>query len=126
VIASVGHRFAELDPVRTLIGSVRFERQGRARIAQDNHGILNVYAATGNGRLLGAELCAPAGEHIAHLLALAIERELTVHELLRLPFYHPVIEEGLRSALRDIARQLPDSTRSDLGFCHHSALRALE
>jgi dihydrolipoamide dehydrogenase len=33
-------------------------------------------------------------------VALAIERSLTVHDMLRLPFYHPTLEEGLRSALR--------------------------
>lgn len=126
VIASVGHRYAELDPVQTLVGSVRFERQGRARMAQVNHGILNLYAQVESGRLLGAELCAPAGEHLAHLLALAMERELRVCDVLRLPFYHPVIEEGLRSALRDLARQLPRRHASDLGSCIRSGTRALE
>ena len=33
------------------------------------------------GRLLGAELCAPAGEHLAHLIALAIDREMTAKAL---------------------------------------------
>ena len=31
----------------------------------------------------------------------------TVFDLLRAPFYHPTIEEGLRTALADIAKQLP-------------------
>jgi dihydrolipoamide dehydrogenase len=65
-------------------------------------------------------MCAPAGEHLAHLLALALQQQLTVHELLRLPFYHPVLEEGLRSALRDAVRQLaqePGQSGSDLGQC---------
>ena len=44
---------------------------------------------------------------MAHLLALAIDRSLTVHDLLRTPFYHPVLEEGLRTALRDLAAQIP-------------------
>jgi dihydrolipoamide dehydrogenase len=29
-----------------------------------------------------------------------------VNEMLAMPFYHPVIEEGLRSALRDAASAL--------------------
>src|SRR2546430_9918376 len=29
-----------------------------------------------------------------YLLALAVQQQLTVHELLRAPFYHPVLEEG--------------------------------
>ena len=54
---------------------------------------------------------------MAHLLALAIDRELTVRDLLRLPFYHPVLEEGLRSALRELAAQLPRGGESDLDSC---------
>ena len=116
-IATVGQRFRELDAASTLAGEVRFEDQGRARAGQRNHGILRLYADPHGGRLLGAEMCAPAAEHMAHLLALAIDRALTVRELLRLPFYHPVLEEGLRSALRELAAQLPKSGESDLESC---------
>jgi dihydrolipoamide dehydrogenase len=31
---------------------------------------------------------------------------MTVAEMLEMPFYHPVIEEGLRTALRDLNTQL--------------------
>ena len=59
------------------------------------------------GRALGAELFAPDGEHLAQFLALAIERKCTVKELLRAPFYHPSFEEGVRTALRKVAKDLP-------------------
>ena len=49
-----------------------------------------------SGELLGAELHGPDGEHLAHLLAWAISLKLTVNESLRMPFYHPVVEEGFR------------------------------
>lgn len=114
-IAVVGRRFRELGAA--VAGEVRFENQGRARAGQRNHGILRVYAEPSSGRLLGAEMCSPAAEHMAHLLALAIDRKLTVRELLRLPFYHPVLEEGLRSALRELAAQLPGNAESDLDSC---------
>jgi dihydrolipoamide dehydrogenase len=48
----------------------------------------------------------PAAEHIAHLLACSVQRQLTVSEILEMPFYHPVIEEGLRTALKDLNRNL--------------------
>jgi dihydrolipoamide dehydrogenase len=79
--------------------------------------VLRLYADARDGRLLGAEMCAPAAEHLAHLLALAVSRELTVHELLAMPFYHPVLEEGLRTALRDAARQLTGADAPDLAAC---------
>lgn len=125
-IATVGSRFRSLDGKDILTGEVRFEQQGRARAGQRNKGILRLYAAPGSGRLVGAEMCAPAGEHMAHLLALALERSLTVQDMLRLPFYHPVLEEGLRTALRDLAAQLPARDKSDLAACEPFNAEALE
>ena len=113
-VAMVGQTFAELDSARVVMGEAQFDRQARARIEQKNVGLLRVYADRDSGLLLGAELCAPAGEHLAHLLGLAIERALTVADLLRTPFYHPTLEEGLRTALRKLSEQLPARSGSDL------------
>jgi dihydrolipoamide dehydrogenase len=124
-VAVVGARASALDPQATRIGEASFARQGRARTAQRNHGLLRVFADR-DGRLLGAELAAPAGEHMAHLLALAIGRGLSVHDMLRMPFYHPTLEEGLRSALRAIARELPPCAPSDLAGCPPLGVEALE
>ena len=97
-----------------------------ARTAQQNHGRICIHADQATGRLLGAEMCAPQGEHMAHLLALAIQQKLTVHDLLGMPFYHPTLEEGLRTALRDTARQLPQGRESDLATCTAIGVAALE
>jgi dihydrolipoamide dehydrogenase len=48
----------------------------------------------------------PAAEHIGHLLAWAAQKRMTVADMLDMPFYHPVIEEGLRTALRDLKQHL--------------------
>lgn len=125
-IAIVGSHFQKLENKKKLVGEVRFERQGRARLGQRNKGILHIYAEMESGRLLGAEMCAPAGEHMAHLFALAIERSLTVQDLLRMPFYHPVLEEGLRTALRTLAAQLPAGSQSDLAMCDEFNIEALD
>ncbi len=34
---------------------------------------------------------------------------MSVHDALSMPFYHPVIEEGLRTALRDLAQKTQES-----------------
>ena len=79
-----------------------FEDQGRSRILLKNKGLLNVYADPATGRFLGAEMLAPAAEHLAHLLAWALQNKMTVAQMLEMPFYHPVIEEGLRTGLHDL------------------------
>jgi dihydrolipoamide dehydrogenase len=108
-IALVGASHAQLaaDPERAFaIGEVSFEDQGRARVMGVNRGLLRVYGERGTGRLLGAEMIAPAAEHLAHLLAWAIEAGLTAGQVLQMPFYHPVLEEGVRTALRELAAAL--------------------
>ena len=125
-VASVGQTAKELDLETTLIGEVSFGGQGRARIMQNNRGLMRLYAARRDGRLLGAEMAIPAAEHMGHLLALAIGQEHTVHDLLRMPFYHPTLEEGLRTALRTIARQLPPCALSDLARCGSLGAEALD
>jgi len=88
------------------IGQVSFENQGRSRVMLQNKGMLRVYAEYGTCRFLGAEMIAPRGENISHLLAWAVQARLTVPQMLEMPFYHPVIEEGVRTALRDLAANL--------------------
>lgn len=125
-VARVGDRFADLDPDAIVVGAVDFGRQGRARTADKAEGVLRVYADRATGRLLGAEMCAPAAEHLAHLLALALTRELTLSDILAMPFYHPVFEEGLRSALREAAAATGHPRRDELCSCPPSGCEALD
>jgi dihydrolipoamide dehydrogenase len=125
-IAMVGAHFSALDIATCITSEVDFEHQGRAMAGQRNTGLIRLYASAQEGRLLGAEMCAPAAEHMAHLLALAIDQALTVHDTLRMPFYHPVLEEGLRTALRGLVKQLPATTGFDLAHCESLHIKALE
>ena len=104
-LAAVGLRFDEL-PDDVAIGEVDFSNQGRSRIMLKNQGKMRVYAERGSEVFLGAEMAGPAMEHIAHLLAWAAQQRLTVPQMLDMPFYHPVVEEGLRTALQGLARAL--------------------
>ncbi|MBW6390662.1 dihydrolipoyl dehydrogenase [Billgrantia antri] len=87
-------------------GQATFEDQGRAVVMRQNRGLMRLYAEHGSGQFLGAELFGPQVEHIAHLLAWALEQKMGVERMLEMPYYHPVLEEGLRSALRDLSRAL--------------------
>jgi dihydrolipoamide dehydrogenase len=108
-ITSVGHNLKQLNQDfkdRFAEGLVSFEDQGRSRVMLLNQGILKVYGEQGSGLFLGAEMFGPAAEHIGHLLAWAAQQRMTVSGMLDMPFYHPVIEEGLRTALRDLNQKL--------------------
>lgn len=107
-IALAGASHAELSAAGTAFetGSVSFDDQGRSRVMGRNRGALHVYGEVGTGRFLGAEMLGPAAEHIGHLLAWSVQRGDTVQQMLDSPFYHPVVEEGLRTALRLLQRAL--------------------
>ena len=105
-MALVGARFADLPAGRHAIGTASFDDQGRARVAGRNSGLVRLYAETGSCKLIGAEMFGPGMEHMAHLLAWAVQGRMTVQAALAMPFYHPVLEEGLRTALRDLAGTL--------------------
>lgn len=103
-VAKVGLSYKDLELAKKdfVTGEVTFEGQGRSIIKLKEIGLLHIYGDKETGRILGAEMFGPDAEHIAHLLSWVIEMELTVNKVLSFPFYHPVIEEGLRTALRDL------------------------
>ena len=47
-----------------------------------------------------------AVEHLSHLLAWAVQQQMTIEQMLEMPSYHSVIEEGLRMALKDARSKL--------------------
>ena len=107
-IAIVGKGFAALKASDPAIGEVSFEDQGRSRVMLRNRGHMRVYGDRATGRFLGAEMIGPDAEHIGHLLAWALQARMTVEQMLEMPFYHPVVEEGLRTALRDLKSKIPE------------------
>ncbi|MFN2365451.1 MAG: dihydrolipoyl dehydrogenase [Desulfurivibrionaceae bacterium] len=125
-IAMVGASFAELSDSDMVVGEYDFGRQGRARMRAENRGIARIYLDKNDGRLLGGEMAAPGGEHLAHLLAWAIQENLTVFDILRFPYYHPTVEEGLQSALRNGMKKLScERPELEILLCRSSSLEPL-
>lgn len=74
-------------------GEPRFRDVGPSRIGKASR------------EFLGAECIGPDAEHIARLLAWALQMKLTVDAMLAMLFYHPVVEEGavVRSGDRKVS-----------------------
>ena len=109
-IATIGLKYAQVtakyQPDEFVIGEVSFRNQGRSRVMLANKGHMRLYAEKATGRFIGADVVGPAAEHLAHLMAWAHQMKMTIPQMLDMPFYHPVIEEGLRTALRDADAKL--------------------
>lgn len=119
-IGITGKSFADLtdSSVDFEVGEVSYDDQGRARVMGVNKGLLRLYAEAETGRLLGMEMIGPRAENLTHLIAWAIDSGETVQELLDKPFYHPVLEEGVRTALRKL--------NAALGFGPNPPLRCID
>ncbi len=88
------------------VGEAALEGSGRAIVMGANHGVIRVYGEKPTGKLVGAALVAPHGEHLGHLLAWSIQQGMTAYEMLRMPYYHPVMEEALQNAIYDLVAKL--------------------
>lgn len=93
-------------PSDVIKGQASFEDQGRSRVMLKNKGLLNVYFDRKSHKFLGAEMLGPNAENIAHAFAWIIEMGATLEQVLEFPFYHPVVEEGVRTAFRDAATKV--------------------
>jgi dihydrolipoamide dehydrogenase len=105
-IATVGVQLSELNEADIAIGEIAFAPVGRALILGKNRGLLRLYVQKADGLLLGASMCCVKGENLAHLIAWSIQNGMTVFDMLKMPFYHPVIEEALQAALYNVLSQL--------------------
>jgi len=105
-IATVGAQLDELDESKIAIAEMQFGPVGRALIIGKNRGVLRLYVNKADGLVLGAAMACVKGEHLAHLLAWSIQQGMTVFDMLKMPFYHPVIEEALQGALYGVLSEL--------------------
>jgi dihydrolipoamide dehydrogenase len=105
-MALVGADYSSLDAKQIVIGRARMGQGPRHEIYNDHRGMIQVYAAKGDGSLLGAEIFGRGAEHMAQTLALALEHEMTVDEILKMPVYHPSLEEVMKGALNNASFKL--------------------
>lgn len=105
-IATAGAQLSELNVSDIAIGEIQFAPVGRALIMGKNRGLLRLYVQKSDGLLLGACMCCVKAENLAHLIAWSIQNGMTVFDMLKMPYYHPVIEEALQAALYGVLSQL--------------------
>jgi dihydrolipoamide dehydrogenase len=98
-MAIVGAAYDSLSPEQLIVGRAQMSKGPRHRIYNDQSGRIQVYVDKHKGVLKGAEIFGRGAEHMAHTLALAIEHNMTVAEILRMPVYHPSLEEVMKEAL---------------------------
>lgn len=116
-IISIGSNIKEkIDDTNIVIGEAEFEETGRPLILGKDKGILRVFAEKNSGKLVASTMIGPEGEHIAHLLVWAITQGMTVEQTLNMPFYHPVVEEFIYTALKNLLKKTKSEKIPVLGL----------
>lgn len=100
-LVEVGVPFKEL-PEGAKIGCATMVDNGRAVVDGKNEGVVRLYGDR-NGLLIGASIVADGGEHMGHIVALGIDRGISVADFADGAWYHPTVEEALQTAARDLA-----------------------
>lgn len=103
-LIEVGARYGSL-PDGTIIGEAKARDNARSGIDGEDEGLIRLYADA-QGELLGGTIVLTGGEHLGQSLALAIDRGMDAASFADQAWYHPVLEEMLQKAARDIVRQL--------------------
>lgn len=102
-LVEVGERFDAL-PDGAIIGTAQAHDNARSGIDGDDAGLVRLYADS-QGLLLGGTIVLTGGEHLGQSLALALDCGMHAADFADQAWYHPVLEELLQAAARDIVRQ---------------------
>jgi dihydrolipoamide dehydrogenase len=112
-IGIVGGGFRSLQPGSFATGHELRGPEPRAHPAGGTRGLMNIYAETATGRFLGAEMLVPGGEHLGPFACLGVtEQDDYRADASRCLYYHPVLEEGLRTALHEVNAKLRAARRA--------------
>ena len=103
-LVEVGSRFDAL-PDDAIVGESQARDNARSGIEADDEGLVRLYADA-TGKLLGGTIVLTGGEHLGQSLALGIDRGMSAADFADQAWYHPVLEEMLQAAARDIVRQV--------------------
>lgn len=94
-VATVGltEKHAKAHGIRFLAAKYLFSDHGKSIIMNATDGHVKILADPDSGLILGAACVGPYGGELIHEIVVAIAKQMTVHELMALPHYHPTLAE---------------------------------
>jgi pyruvate/2-oxoglutarate dehydrogenase complex dihydrolipoamide dehydrogenase (E3) component len=94
-VAKVGltEKVAGTQDIPHLTASYPFSELGKSVIMDATDGHVKLLADPISGEILGAACIGPLGGELIHEIVAAMSKQMTVHELVNLPHYHPTLAE---------------------------------
>lgn len=94
-VAMAGATMTEARKRNLDVRETRFDfcDQGKGKILGATHGFAKLVIENGSDRIVGGAVVGPNAVDSIHILQVALDRGMTVVELLDVPFYHPTLAE---------------------------------
>ncbi len=111
-IASVGLNEKECrsQQISYCVASYPFADHGKSLSLGEIHGHVKLLASPENGKILGAHIVGPEAAELIHGLIAVMYYQGTVHDLARIPHYHPTLAEIITYPAEELAGQINSQT----------------
>ena len=107
-VASVGlseKECKELD-ILYLKASYPFDDHGKSLCMGETHGHVKLLCAPGSGEIIGAHVVGPEASEMIHQMVTVMHFRGTVHDMTKLPYYHPTLSEIFTYPAEELAQKL--------------------
>ena len=95
ILVFFGQSYRDLDLQKVEVVNFNLEKNnGRAIVMAEDHGVISLYGDKETKQLIGGEIFMPHAEHFTHLLAWAVEQEMTVFRVNKNAILSPSIRRG--------------------------------
>ena len=85
------------------VASYPFDDHGKSMTLGETHGHVKLLAAPETGEILGAHIVGPEAAELIHELIAVMYYQGTVHDLARMPHYHPTLAEIITYPAEELA-----------------------
>ena len=94
-------------PYRT--ASYPFNDHGKSMIMNSQFGFVRLLADERSGEILGGTCVGPVGGELIHEITVAMSARMTVHQLAKVPHYHPTLAEIWSYPAEELAEEISES-----------------
>jgi pyruvate/2-oxoglutarate dehydrogenase complex dihydrolipoamide dehydrogenase (E3) component len=108
-VVGLSERACRARGIDYLTAAYPFADHGKAMVLGASHGFVKLLAAPKTGELLGAEIVGPEASELIHELIAVMYYQGTVHDLTRMPHYHPTLAEIISYPAEALVDQLKTS-----------------
>ena len=107
-MASVGlsERECREQDLPYLVSTYPFNDHGKSMCLGETYGHIKLICTPDTGKILGAHIVGPEASEIIHELVTAMYFQGTVHDLLRIPHYHPTLAEIITYPAEELAEKV--------------------